>query len=261
MNETGTKITTSEASSPCTARPISAVAARAASNGRHPLLLDEAEDVLEHHDRVVDDDADHQHQRQHGHAVEREVERPHHAERRDRPRPGSRRAAMIVERQLRMNASTTRQARIAAQHQVQVDLVQRRVDVARLVADDLELARRAAAAAATLRQVRLDASMTSTVLAPDCRRTSSDDGRHAVRAAASERCSLVPSSARPMSRTRIGAPLTVAITRSLNVARVGDAAHRAQRAARCTPAGDVAAGHVGVLARRCASRTAVIGML
>ena len=61
---------------------------RAASNGVHLLLFDEAEDVLQHHDGVVDDDADHQHQGQHGHAVEREVERLHHAEGGDRPRPG-----------------------------------------------------------------------------------------------------------------------------------------------------------------------------
>ena len=48
-------------------------------------------------------------------------------------------AAMIVERQLRMKASTTSEARMRAEHEVEVDLVQRRVDVARLVADDLEL--------------------------------------------------------------------------------------------------------------------------
>src|SRR5205814_8293879 len=46
----------------------------------HLLLLDEPEDVLQHDDGVVDDDADHEHQGQHRHAVEREVQRPHHAE-------------------------------------------------------------------------------------------------------------------------------------------------------------------------------------
>ena len=45
------------------------------------FLFDPAEDVLEHHDGVVDDDAHHQHQGQHGHAVEREIEHPHHGER------------------------------------------------------------------------------------------------------------------------------------------------------------------------------------
>ena len=48
-------------------------------------------------------------------------------------------AAMIVERQLRMKAMTTRRGQDAAQHEVDVDLVQRRVDVPRLVADDLQL--------------------------------------------------------------------------------------------------------------------------
>ena len=47
--------------------------------------------------------------------------------------------AMIVARQLRMNSEHDQAREDAAEHQVQVDLVQRRVDVARLVADDLEL--------------------------------------------------------------------------------------------------------------------------
>ena len=83
MNDTGRKMTTRLNVVAMTARPMSAVAARAASNGRHLLLLDEAEDVLEHDDGVVDDDADHEHEREHGHAVQGEAERPHHAEGRD----------------------------------------------------------------------------------------------------------------------------------------------------------------------------------
>ena len=46
---------------------------------RHALLLDEPVDVLEHDDRVVDDDADHQRQREHRHLVQREAERGDHA--------------------------------------------------------------------------------------------------------------------------------------------------------------------------------------
>ena len=46
--------------------------------------------------------------------------------------------AMSVERQLRMKTQHDEAREDAAQHQVDVDLVQRRVDVARLVADDLE---------------------------------------------------------------------------------------------------------------------------
>ena len=58
-------------------------------------------------------------------------------------------------------------------------------------------------------------SMTATVFSPDWRRTSSTTVGTPSRRAA-ERCSLVPSSARPMSLTRTGAPLIVATTRSLN---------------------------------------------
>ena len=78
MNDTGTKITTRLKVVAITASPISAVAARAASKGVMLLLFDEAEDVFQHDDGVVDHDADHQDQRQHGHAVEREIQRPHH---------------------------------------------------------------------------------------------------------------------------------------------------------------------------------------
>ena len=65
MNETGMKITTRHSVVASTGSAISAVASRAASNGAHPLLFDEAEDVLQHHDRIVDDDADHQDEREH----------------------------------------------------------------------------------------------------------------------------------------------------------------------------------------------------
>ena len=67
----------------------------------------------------------------------------------------------------------------------------------------------------TRSRLALAASITATVLAPDWRRTSSTTVGTPFRRA-NERCSLVPSSARPMSRTRIGEPLRVAITRSLN---------------------------------------------
>ena len=64
-------------------------------------------------------------------------------------------------------------------------------------------------------KLALVASITATVFSPDWRRTSSTTvGTPLSRAA--ERCSLVPSSARPMSLIRTGAPLMVATTRSLN---------------------------------------------
>ena len=120
-----------------TARPISAVAARAASKEFMRLLFDEAEDVFEHDDGVVDHDADHQDQREHRDAVQGKAERPHHAESRDdRSRNGY--GAITVERQLRMKAKHHQARQDAAQNQVHVDFVQRGVDVARLVADDFD---------------------------------------------------------------------------------------------------------------------------
>ncbi len=50
---------------------------------RPALLLDEPVDVLQHHDRIVDDDADREREREHGHRVEREALVPDQAERRD----------------------------------------------------------------------------------------------------------------------------------------------------------------------------------
>ena len=88
--------------------------------------------------------------------------------------------------------------------------------------------------------------MTATVFSPDCRRTSRMTlGTPFSRA--TERCSAVPSSARPMSRMRMGAPFDGGDHDVVERARVGDAPERAQR--RLAHArGDVAAGHVGVLA-------------
>jgi len=56
--------------------------------------------------------------------------------------------------------------------------------------------------------------MTATVFSPDCRRTSRMTVGAPLRRAA-ERCSLVPSSEKPMSRTRTATPFSVATTRSL----------------------------------------------
>ncbi len=57
--------------------------------------------------------------------------------------------------------------------------------------------------------------MTSTVFAPDCRRMSSVTVGVPLRRE-NERCSFVPSSTRPTSRSFTGAPFTFAITRSSN---------------------------------------------
>jgi hypothetical protein len=73
-----------------TARPISSVPSRAAVMGLAHLHM--AHDVLAHHDGVVDQQADAQAQRHHGHEVQREAEGIHGdeaADHRDRQRqPG-----------------------------------------------------------------------------------------------------------------------------------------------------------------------------
>ena len=132
----------------------------------------------------------------------------------------------------------------AAQHQVEVDLVERGVDVARLVADDLQPDVGRQELGLSRARFALTASITATVFAPDCRRISRVTVGTPFRRT-TERCSLVPSSAWPMSRTRTGAPLMVATTRSLNASGL-DAAHRAERLL-LAAGGDVAAGQVGVL--------------
>ena len=80
MKETGTKMTTRLKVVAMTARPDLRRGGPRGLKRPHLLLLDEAEDVLQHDDGVVDDNAHHQHQGEHGHAVEGEVERLHHAE-------------------------------------------------------------------------------------------------------------------------------------------------------------------------------------
>jgi hypothetical protein len=69
-----------------TASPISAVPSAAAHSGGL-ALLEVAMDVLDHHDRVVDEQADREAERQHRHLVEREpqeAERPHRRDHRGR---------------------------------------------------------------------------------------------------------------------------------------------------------------------------------
>ena len=67
----------------------------------HFLLVDEAEDILQHHDGVVDDDADRQRERQQGDGVHGEVHHPHRHERPDDRRGngqrGDQRATHIAE--------------------------------------------------------------------------------------------------------------------------------------------------------------------
>ena len=74
---TGRKMITRLSVVASTASPISRVPCNRRLHRRQLLLFHEAEDVLEHDDRVVDDDADHQHQRQHRDLVQREAHRVH----------------------------------------------------------------------------------------------------------------------------------------------------------------------------------------
>ena len=102
----------------------------------------------------------------------------------------------------------------------------------------------------------LAASMTATVFSPDCRRTSRMTlGTPFSRA--TERCSAVPSSARPTSRTRMGAPLTVEITTS-SKARGSATRPRVRSEDSRRPAVTLPPG-MSAFWRTSASRTAVMG--
>ncbi len=104
----------------------------------------------------------------------------------------------------------------------------------------------------------LTPSITSTVLAPDCRRMSRlTVGTPFSRAI--ERCSLVPSSASPRSRTRTGWPLIVATTRSLKSPALSK---RPMVRSVCSRAPEVTLPPgASAFCRTMAWRTAVIGML
>ncbi len=104
----------------------------------HLLFLDEAEDVFQDNDGVIDDDTDHQHKSEHGHAVERKIERPHHAEgghdrRRNRDGGNDGGSPTAHERQHDQSCQD------AAQNQVDGDFMERGVDITRLIANDLDL--------------------------------------------------------------------------------------------------------------------------
>src|SRR4029453_14141230 len=98
----------------------------------------ETEDVFEHNDGVVDDHTDHQHQRQHRHAIERKVQSSHHAETgNQRAWDGHRRNQCRTPGAHEEQHDETRQ--YAAEYQVLLNFVQPRFNVARLVADHFHL--------------------------------------------------------------------------------------------------------------------------
>ena len=81
MNAIGMNTTTIDSVVAVTARPISSVPSNAALIVALPHL-DVAHDVLAHHDRIVDEDADGERQPEQRHRVQREAERPDRDERR-----------------------------------------------------------------------------------------------------------------------------------------------------------------------------------
>ena len=134
MNAIGRKTAISESVIESTARPISLVAAKAASHGRAVLLLDVAVDVLQHDDRVVDHDAHRKGQRQERDAVEREAHVVDDGERGD-DRRGDRQRRDHRGAEVGQEEEDHHGGQHAAQHQVLLDRVDRRLDEDRLVAD------------------------------------------------------------------------------------------------------------------------------
>ncbi len=82
MNSTGMNTAASDSVIDRIVKPISVEPSSAACE-RRLAHLHVAHDVLEHHDRVVDDEADREHQRHHRQVVEAEAEQLHDRERAD----------------------------------------------------------------------------------------------------------------------------------------------------------------------------------
>ena len=98
-NEIGTNTEISVSVVAMTAKPISRVPVIAATSARLAELV-AAVHVLEHDDRVVDDEADRQHEAEQRQHVDRVAERVHHGQRRDRWTPGIVTAGINVARRL-----------------------------------------------------------------------------------------------------------------------------------------------------------------
>ncbi len=200
---------------------------------RHALLFDEAVDVLEHDDRVVDDDADHQREREHRHLVEREAERGDDGERaddrrRDRDRGDERRAEVPEEDQDDDGGQN------AAEHEVLLDGRQRGVDELRVVAHqpDLDVRRQRRL---DLRHARLDRvrERDGVVRRSACGRRRVTAGRPS--SIETEFGSAPVSSTRPMSRMRIGVVAARRDDEIVEVVRRREAADASGPTARARP--------------------------
>ncbi len=142
MNATGRNTAISESVVASTARPMSRVAERRGDEGLLPLLLDEADDVLEHDDGVVDDDADGQREREQRDDVEREAHRPTSSANVPMIETGMASAAMIVLRDVAEEDEHDERREERAEHEVLLDRVDARPNRGGLVAHDLELGAR-----------------------------------------------------------------------------------------------------------------------
>ena len=126
------------------------------------------DDVLQHHDRVVDDEADRERQRHQRQVVEAVAERPHHRERAD-DRERQREAGDDRRREVPQEQEDDQHDEDDRQHQRELDVVDRLADRHRAVAADAERRAPPAAAPGARGSSALIASTTSTVLVPGWR--------------------------------------------------------------------------------------------
>ena len=166
MKPTGRKTASSDRVVAMTARPISLVPWIGRLEGRHVLLFDVAVDILQHDDGVVDHDADHQGQRQHGDLVEREAHGGHQREggndRRGNGDGGDQRGADVGEEEEDDDGGEE-----AALDEVALDVIDRGFDEDRLIADHLGLDVRRQVAEISASRC-LTSSAVATVLTPLC---------------------------------------------------------------------------------------------
>jgi hypothetical protein len=242
MNATGTKMAISDIVVASTGQPDFPCRFNGRLHRRHPLFLDEPVDVLEHHDRIVDHDADRERQREHREHVEREAHVPDQAKGRDDRRrdrdSGDYRGAQFAEKQQHDERREDR-----ADDEVLLDAVDRGFDEFGLIADDSQLVAGGEHARSCARRAFTPLTI-STVFVPDCLRIcSSTVGTPLTLATVC--ASASPSSMRATSRTSTGCPPILAMTMSPNPRRF-DAAAGAHRDGLCALSMP-APGNVGVL--------------
>ena len=106
--------------------------------GVHSFLFEESKGIFEHNEGIVDNNSDHQDQSQHCHAIQCEMQCPHYTEscnQRRRNRHGRDHHRSPVAHKEKDNK--TRQN--AAYYQMCVDFMERRINEARLIFNDLQV--------------------------------------------------------------------------------------------------------------------------